>query len=278
MSEKVEKMKAMLEKMDKMTLAPAGESDGIRNTEARRKKLLWFVHALHILRLDGGIAVNDEHEILAVEELKRKIGRCPDRETVRRESIRLSVINDHTHTWYIARHYYEKCSKLLCQMMVTVMDFMLEAKMGESALYSPEEKRSGISMEKELALLSKAFRESYYYMCAYDYCTGRLAEYADVPEYELLMPEHRRIVANGLPARLMRVAAAYCKLKGVPDIIGDEAVKDPEILYDEKLLAEVYDSEIKKYADLDFAMNNYQNMVAAVDYAYAAQMGGRKSG
>ena len=40
MSEKVEKMKAMLEKMDKMTLAPAGESDGIRNNEGRRKKLL----------------------------------------------------------------------------------------------------------------------------------------------------------------------------------------------------------------------------------------------
>lgn len=278
MSEKVEKMKVMLEKMDKMNLSPAGESDGVRNTEGRRKKLLWFVHCLHILRLDGGISVNDEQEILAVEELKRKISRCSDSETVRKESIRLSVINDHTHTWYIARHYYEKCSKILCQMMVTVMDFMLEVKMGESVLYSPEEKLSGIRMEKELALLSKAFNESYYYMCVYDYCTGKLAEYVDVPEYELLMPEHRRIVANGLPARLMRVADAYCKMMGIPDIIGDAAVKDPEVLYDEKLLAQVYDSEISKYVDLDFAMNNYQNIVAAVDYAYAAQMGGRQGG
>lgn len=273
MSEKIEKMKAMLEKMDKMTLAAAGESDAVRNTEGRRKKLLWFVHCLHILRLDGGIPVNDEHEILAVEELKAKISRCADKERLRTETITLSVINDHTHSWYIARHYYEKCSKLLCQMMVTIMDFMLEAETGRSVLYTPEEKKTDVSMEKELAILAKAFRESYYYMCAYDYCTERLAEYAEVEEYCLLMPEHRRIVANGLPARLQRIAVAYCDQKGVPDIIKDEAVKDPEMLYDEKLLAKVYEREIKKYTHIDFAMNNYQNMVSAVDYAYASEMG-----
>ena len=278
MSEKVEKMKAMLEKMDKMTLASVGQSDNIRNTEGRRKRLLRFVHYLHILRLDGGIPVDDRDEIMAVEELKAKISRCPDRETVRKETIRLSVINDHTHTWYIARHYYEKCSKLLCQMMVTIMDFMLEAETGRSVLYSPEEKKSNVSMEKELTLLTKSFKESYYYMCAYDYCTERLAEYEDVEEYELLMPEHRRIVANGLPARLMRIADAYCGLKGEQDIIKDEAVKDPEILYDEKLLAKIYENELKKYIDIDFAMNNYQNMVAAVDYAYMTEMKGRQGG
>lgn len=278
MSEKIEKMKAMLEKMDKMTLAPAGESDRIRNTEGRRKKLLRFIHCLHILRLDGGIPVNDQHEIMAVEELKSKISRCTDREKLRKESIRLSVISDHTHTWYIARHYYEKCSKLLCQMMVTIMDFMLEAETGKSVLYAPEEKKSDVSMEKEVELLSKAFRESYYYMCAYDYCTGRLAEYAEVPEYELLMPEHRRIVTNGLPARLKRIAAAYCDMKGVTDILKDEAVKDPEILYDEKLLEKAYMNEIKRYIDIDFAMNNFQNMVSAVDNAYAAEMRGKQGG
>lgn len=278
MSEKIEKMKAMLDKMDKMNLAAAGESEKIRNTEGRRKSLLQFIHRLHILRLDGGIAVNDEHEILAVEELKAKISRIPDKERMRSESIKLSVINDHTHTWYIARHYYEKCSKLLCQMMVTVMDFMLEAQTGKSVLYSPKEKKSGVSMDKELSILAKNFRESYYYMCAYDYCTERLAEYADVNEYELLMPEHRRIVANGLPARLCKIAETYGAVKGESNVIKDMAVKDPELLYDEKLLARVYAREMEKYTDIDAAMNNYQNMVSAVDYAYASEMAVKLNG
>lgn len=278
MSEKIEKMRSMLEDMDKMTLAAAGESDKIRNTDDRRKKLLRFIHCMHILRLDGGITVSDNDEIMAVEELKTKINRCTDREKIRKESIRLSVINDHTHTWYIARHYYEKCSKLLCQMMVTIMDFMLEAETGRSVLYSPREKQADVSMDKELSLLSGSFRESYYYMCAYDYCTGRLAEYAGVPEYELLMPEHRRIVTNGLPARLKRIADAYCGIMNVDDILKDEAVKEPEILYDEKLLEQSYQKEIKKYIDIDFAMNNFQNMVSAVNYTYAAEMRGKQGG
>lgn len=273
MSEKTEKMKAMLEKMDKMTLATAGESDKIRNTEGRRKNLLWFVHCLHILRLDGGIPVNDEHEMLAVEELKAKISSLADKERQRTDTIKLSVINDHTHSWYIARHYYEKCSKLLCQMMVTIMDFMLEAETGKSVLYTSKEKKNGVSMEKELAILAKNFRESYYYMCAYDYCTGRLAEYVEAEEYSLLMPEHQRIIANGLPAKLQRIAGECCRGIGQSDIIKDKAVRDPSILYDEKLLAQVYDREIKKYTHIDYAMNNYQNMVSAVDRAYASEMG-----
>lgn len=272
MSEKTEKMKAMLDKMDGMNLAAAGESDRIRNSDSRRKKLLWFIHCIHILRLDGSISVNDSSEEAAVDELKRKLSRCTDSDTQRRETIMLSVINDHTHTWYIARHYYEKCSKLLCQMMITVMDFILEAETGRNVLYSEADKKAGVSLDRELELLSKAFRESYYYMCVYDYCTVRLAEFAGIGEYELLMPEHRRITANGLPAKLMKIADAYCTAKGVPDIIKDKAVKEPELLYDEKLLAKVYDREIQKYISTEYAMNNYQNMVSAVDMAYLEEM------
>lgn len=272
MSEKTEKMKAMLDKMDGMNLAAAGESDRIRNSDSRRKKLLWFIHCIHILRLDGSISVNDSSEEAAVDELKRKLSRCTDSDTQRRETIMLSVINDHTHTWYIARHYYEKCSKLLCQMMITVMDFILEAETGRNVLYSEADKKAGVSLDRELELLSKAFRESYCYMCVYDYCTVRLAEFAEIGEYELLMPEHRRITANGLPAKLMKIADAYCTAKGVSDIIKDKAVKEPELLYDEKLLAKVYDREIQKYISTEYAMNNYQNMVSAVDMAYLEEM------
>ena len=276
MSEKTEKIKNMLDRMDGLTLAPPDESDKIRNTDSRRKKLLQFVHCLHILRLDGSVAVNDDYEIMAVEELKKKIGRITDREVQRCETIRLAVVNDHTHSWYIARHYYEKCSKLLCQMMVTVMDFMLELQTGSSALYTDGEKKTGVSIESELEALTKNFRESYYYMCAYDYCTERLAEYAGVSEYDILMPEHRRLVANGLPARLMKIAEAYGSLKGAAKIRIDDAVRSPEILYDEKILEKVYKDETAKYKDIDYAMNNYRNMVSAVDYAYAEQMRGKR--
>ncbi len=278
MTDKTEKMKAMLVNMDKMTLAAPKEADRIKNTDARRKKLLHFIHCLHILRLDGSVQVNDRHEMLAVEELKSKLSRCADREKLRNESIGLSIINDHTHTWYIARNYYEKCSKILCQMMVTIMDCMFEAETGNSLLYTPEEKKVHAGMEQELELLSKLFRESYYYMCVYDYFTERLAEYVKMKEYELLIPEHRRIVKNGLPARLQRIAAAYCSLNGNPDILKDEAVKNPEILYNENILAKLYEREVQKYPHIDFAMNNYQNMVAETASVYTSEMEEKRGG
>lgn len=272
MSEKIEKMKAMLEKMDKMTLAPVGESDKIRNSEARRQKLLSFIHYLHILRLDGSLPVEDNDEVMAAEELKAKINRIPDRDRLRREAIKLSVINDHTHTWYIARHYYEKCSKILCQMMITILDAMLEGETGESLLYTSAEKKNGFSVEREISLLTKSLRESYFYMCAYDYGTMRLAEYVGIEEYALLMPEHSRIAANGLPRRLERIAAAYCKKTGAEKIIGESFVTDPEQLYDEKLLERVYGDMAEDYCDIDELMHNYQNFIAEFDFAYAAEL------
>lgn len=272
MSEKIEKMKAMLEKIDKMTLAPVGESDKIRNSEARRQKLLSFIHYLHILRLDGSLPVEDNDEVMAMEELKAKIKRIADRDRLRREAIKLSVINDHTHTWYIARHYYEKCSKILCQMMITILDAMLEGETGESLLYTSAEKKNGFSVEREISVLSKNFRDSYFYMCAYDYGTMRLAEYVGIEEYALLMPEHRRIAANGLPRRLERIVTEYCKKTGADKIIGESFVTDPEQLYDEKLLEKVYGDMAGDYSDIDEVMHNYQNFIAEFDFAYAAEL------
>lgn len=261
-------MEAIRQKLSKMNLLPPGEFEKIRNTEGRRKKLLQYLHLSHILRIDGLFPADEKAENMAGEELKQRIARCTDEDRREIDTLKLSLISEHTHSWYIARHYYEKCSKILCQMMVTIMDYTIKKKTGSFVLYTAEDDVKTEGMEKELGVLSTQFEEAYYYLCAYDYCTGRLADYVDVKEYKQLMPEHCRITANGLPDKLDTVADAYNSFRDGVGVIADESVLFPERLYDEPMLEAAYAETLRDYKNTDQAMEDYLNMVSSVSITY----------
>lgn len=261
-------MEAIRQKLSKMNLLPPGEFEKIRNTEGRRKKLLQYLHLSHILRIDGLFPVDEKAESMAGDELKLRIARCTDEDRRESDTLKLSLINEHTHTWYIARHYYEKCSKILCQMMVTIMDYTIRQKIGKSVLYTAEDEKKTEGMEKELEVLSTQFEDGYYYLCAYDYCTGKLAEYVGVNEYSMLIPEHCRISANGLPDKLDTVADAYETIKGSAELLTDKSVLSPEQLYDEAMLETAYSEALKDYDNIEQAMDDYLNMVSSVNFTY----------
>lgn len=269
-----DKMEKICQKLSKINIAEAGESDKIRNTEARRSKLLEYLHLSHILRLDGLFPADEKSERNAAEELKRKISRCADSQLRNMDTLKLSLIGEHTHTWYIARHYYEKCSKILCQMMVSIMDYTIKQKTGNSVLYTAEDEEKTEGIEMELSYLSTQFKEAYYYLCAYDYCTDKLADYVGVKEYKELMPEHCRITANGLPGKLDTVADAYEALKDCGELISDKSVLFPEQLYDESMLTAAYEETLGDYDNTEQAMDDYLSMVSGVSITYRLmQMG-----
>lgn len=194
---------------------------------------------------------------------------------------KLSLTNEHNKAYNIAEYFYEKASKTLCQMMITLMDYVLQEKANISVLCNEEANstKEYKALLDEFLTLNKQYQDSYFYLCAFDYSTEQIADFVNVQEYKHLAKEHIRIVENGLPNRVSTT------IQALKNIVADDEQKTqilmeieksytPNPLYDEALLKACYDNVLKtKFKNkVDSAMSYFGTLVIELNYEYESKL------
>lgn len=229
----------MLDRVEKYRPADTQDPSKSKNTPQKREKLIRIIHDCHILRMMGDIPSVTEKDRDARVEMEMLLSRS-DAAAARHDTLRLRVIDEHSDSWHIARYYYERASKSYCQMLATLLDATLGYVAGGLSLLYAADNRKAFFLTDELRDLAKTLVSSCCYLCVYDYCTLMLGKELGMPEYAAPVPEHERIALNGLPAKLRVVSEGYTKISSV-DVELNECLLNPEKLYDEKLLTELYE-------------------------------------
>lgn len=197
-AEIIEKIKKKVQKLEKSV--PQDQGTALKTGD--RRNVLKLYHCYHLLNLlgvepsDQGMYLEPEVRSVLVKSL----------ENVRsdKDIISAGLIDKHTDSWNLAEYQYEKASKILCQMMITAMDYMLITGRKQSVLYPAEQKTDCERLIFELEALEKKWLESFAFLCVYDYYTLKIAEFTGVTEYKYLAQEHQRIISNGLPDKVTR--------------------------------------------------------------------------
>lgn len=281
LTEDKEKLRSKADKLSRAALfMEADEYDKGANTKETRNQYMRLVHYYHILDQMGEDRSPDARnsESLAYSLLKEKITKISDKDCQRKEVIRVNLISEHNAAFNMAEYFYEKASKSLCQMMITIMDYILQEKGNMSVLYTKEteQHRSYFSLLDEIEALNEDYLDSYFYLCAFDYCTEQITSYMDIKEYKQLIKEHERIIINGIPSRVTHT------LEILKDIIREDNQKaeifmdiekafTPEPPYDRAVLDMCYRKVLEEKFDnnIDVAMSGFSNLVIALDYTYA---------
>lgn len=209
------------------------------NTKEIREKYLKLIHYYHILQLMGE---NEEGQYknadLAYGLVREKILKLNDQDEQNREIRILGLIGYHSAVFDKAEIYYERASKVLCQMMITFMDYILQEKGEDSILYDGKERSSYFSLLDEISSLDDEYESCFYYLSSYDFCTEKMSESLHIPEYGLLVKEHERIIDNGLPKR---VVSTMNRLREISGKNRAEVFLDIEKAFTPK---PVYDSDV----------------------------------
>lgn len=257
------------------------EYDAGANTKETRSQYMRLVHYYHLLHQMGEEVDEEEQQSQAIANslLREKIIKIKDKERQRKEVIQINLVSAHTGAFNIAEHFYEKASKDLCQMMITLMDYILQEKADMSVLYTAETEshRSYFSLLDEIAALNEDYVDSYFYLCAFDYCTEQISDFMDIKEYRKVIKEHSRIIENGIPKRVsdvmqtLKQIVAEDKIKA-ETFIDIERAFVPEPPYDEQILNKCYKKvlETKYDNNIELAMSEFGNLVIDLDYAYAS--------
>lgn len=281
LSEEKKKLRNKVETLkEKAMFMEVSEYDARANTKETRNQYMKLVHYYHVLHQMGEEIGDEEQRFQALANalLREKIIKIKDSERQRKEVVQFNLVSAHTGAYNIAEHFYEKASKTLCQMMITIMDYILQEKADMSVLYTAEteSKRSYFSLLDEIIALNEDYLDGYFYLCAFDYCTEKIADYMEIKEYKKVIKEHNRIIENGLPGKVSHV------LQTLKQIIADDRVKIEifydierayvsEPPYDEKILESCYKKVIETKYDnnIEQAMSEFGNLVIDLDYAYA---------
>ncbi len=274
MSEKeyIEKLRVKVRKQEEALF----ESDG--NTKVTRDRFLRLAHYYHIM---GNMGDENPENKLKLENYRsiarEKISKSRQSDTRWKEIAESNLIDQHTKAYNMAEYYYEKGSKVLCQMMVTLMDYIIQEKGdGLSILYKDKDRTSYLNLLDEILELQCQYEECYYFLCAYDYCTEKIASFTGIKEYNQLSKEHERIIINGLP---IKVTECIDTLKGVVGDNNKEYFIDickaykPEPLYSEEILEECYKKAVEYYKNDEVkAMTIFTSLVIKTDEFYEAYM------
>ena len=247
------------------------------NTKAVRGQMLRMAHYYHLLQNMGDEDPENRSKLETYWAIAReKISKAKESETRWHEIAESSLIDQHTRAWNMAEYYYEKGSKILCQMMVTLMDYIIQEKAdGTSILYKGTDRSDYFNLLDEITELQQQYEECYYFLCAYDYCTEKIASFTNIKEYKQLNKEHERIIVNGLPKKVTECINTLKEIAGdsKKDYFIDicKAFK-PEPLYLEELLEECYQKSVKEYQDEVKAMTIFATLVIKTDEYYEAYM------
>jgi hypothetical protein len=278
-------LKTKIEDLEKKTLDSQDMSEefGITdNTKLTRNRYMRLLHYYHILSQMGEGNANNDKENMTFSLLKDKILKITNKNVQERELVQINLVNAHTNAFTLAEHFYEKSSKSLCQMMITLMDYILQEKNNISLLYTAdiEEYRNFPSLLEEIKSLNRVYLDSYFFLCAYDYCSEKLSDYMDIKEYKNLTKEHTRIIENGIPQRVSRTISFLKDVvkndKAKSEIMQDiELAYTPEPPYKEDILKNCYQEVLmNKYNNnIDLAMSEFRNFVISVDNTYEKYFG-----
>lgn len=270
---KMENIRKKIEVLEESTLIGRLQEFSTQvNTSTVRDQYLKLAHYTYLLQYLGDESAETKLKLdKYLEVAKSKIEKARDSEAKKREMAELCLIEEHIKAWNMAQYYYERASKTLCQMMITTMDYIIQEKADQSILYKGKKKSSYFTLLDEIIELNKEYEKSYYFLCAYDFCTKKIADVTGIKEYKNLIQEHLRIIENGIPEK---VKNAIIVLK---DIAGEEKKEyfidierafnqKPE--YSEKLLQKCYDDAMKVYKSENNFMTYFSGFVVVVDDAY----------
>ena len=182
--------------------------------KAVRDKIIAMNHYYHILLLMGEPNLDKVQMYVYNELASEKIAKLKDQELRHKELIKLNLLSTHTSAWNIAHFHYEKAIKILCMMMVTLMDYIIQEQGGLSILYQTLDTTKYFNLLDEITSLNADYQDAYFSICAFDFCTKKMGDYLRVPAYNSIAVEHERVIHNGNP---QRVNAIMQRLKEVCD-------------------------------------------------------------
>ncbi len=244
-----------------------------RNTKHARQQLIRIAHYYHLLQNLGDPNADSEKMEQYWTLAKLKIQKAKDYDGRWREIAEANLIDEHTRAWNLAEYYYEKATKILCQMTITLMDYLLQEQAGISILYKDKDKSSYFNLLDEITALNRDYVECCCFLSSYDYCTQKIAEFTGIEEYRKLVKEHERIMTNGMPDR---VTEAIQRLKEIAGESKAEYFVDicraytPQPPYDEDVLEEQYKKAVDYYGGEVKAMTMFSNLVIKADEFYEA--------
>lgn len=243
--------------------------------KAVRDKIIAMNHYYHILLLMGEPAL-DKAQMYVYHELAiEKIAKLNDKELQHKELIKLNLLSTHTSAWNIAHFHYEKAIKILCMMMVTLMDYIIQEQGARSILYQNLDTSKYFSLLDEITSLNADYREEYFSICSFDFCTKKLGDYLHIPDYDSIAMEHERVINNGNPQRVSAVIQRLREVGGEKraEVLADiEKAYTPEPLYDEKMFEACYQDLLKQYETEDNAMDDFTGLVSGLTGLYQAKV------
>lgn len=268
----MDNLKKLEEQVEKTDLLQPSEYGKQKNTAARRRKLLQYLHRVHIIRMAGSGKVDEVREAMAIEELKVRIAAVPDPLVRNHENVCAACLDGHSFAWNAARQFYEKCSKILCQTIINILEEVIEQEKGISYIYTDEEMGRVFDTQEELKSLAMSFAKTYCYLCTYDFCTKKFAEFWGFEEYSLLTPEHTRLAINFLPDRLKLVEGKYNLYHKDKPLKVTECMKDPQILYREDILEPLFQKAYALYDSPEDAFYDFANLTRYINMLYQRQL------
>lgn len=141
--------------------------------KAVRDKIIAMNHYYHILLLMGEPNLDKVQMYVYNELASEKIAKLKDQELRHKELIKLNLLSTHTSAWNIAHFHYEKAIKILCMMMVTLMDYIIQEQGGLSILYQTLDTTKYFNLLDEITSLNADYQDEYFSICAFDFCTKK---------------------------------------------------------------------------------------------------------
>ena len=273
-----ERKEGVLRRLDayskKIQEAAANNGDGkfpIENTKEHRAELIRTNHLLHISQLMGAEGKETMQKRVLFNMAKEMIVKVKDAEERRRAAVAMNLIDGHVAAWNIVHYYYEKATKVLCQMMVSFMDCIIQETGENSILYDEMDTAGYLDLVDETVVLNVEYIDSYYYLCSYDFCTMKLGDYVGVPEYGKLIKEHERLIENGNPQRVTKILQRLkkiCRENERNEVQKLEMAYIPEPEYNEEKFERCYRTVIEGYGSETEAMASFPSLVAQVSLLY----------
>lgn len=97
------------------------------------ERLIRLLHLDHILQLTGG-KPSDLIEAVS-RRVEEAVLQLPHGELQLQATLKVQLIRSHKSVWQTAEYFYEKASKTLCQMMVTLLGTMIQDVKGTPLFY-----------------------------------------------------------------------------------------------------------------------------------------------
>lgn len=245
-----------------------------KNTKKIREDLLKLMHYEHLL---GFMSVEYNRLLIDGEtvsdQIRIKLSKARDYEGKAREITETGLPYEHNNAFIFAQYQYERANKIMCQMMITLMDYILQEKAGISVLYTDQNESGWRDLVNEIKSLDNDFLRCWCYLCAYDYCVEKIADYTGVVEYKFLTKEHERILGNNMSEKVTETIAVLTDAAGGEKIFGNVAgalsvafTSKPK--YSQKMLKKAYQDVITTYQVKETAFENLAKLIIDVSDEY----------